>query len=298
MFCNQQLHICSGLARQSSRVSWDLAHRGIMDLEEYSTVTKWEDRSTEKAGQTRGWGTWRSNAGKLGCIIVALYTSVTSWCIPPTQQEELTFEQTEGSWELRNDLRSGSKQSGNQNLKTTPSRTTNFLCFSSFLPCYFLFLFKNHLARTMTEQRERERSCLLEVENSTPVGIISLHWIGMGDTFSWMDPKCHCYQSCTLKKTAGNVPGKVGSLSQENITLPFTDPPFPLHQHVSSMAICWQVTLIGTQGRLQHKRNMPLLPVAVGPAHPTLITMPPGSGGITVTTTIVTGLNPARVPVH
>lgn len=33
-----------------------------------------------------------------------------------------------------------------------------------------------------------------------------------------MDPKCHCYQSCTLKKTADNVPGKIVSLSLENVS--------------------------------------------------------------------------------
>lgn len=33
-----------------------------------------------------------------------------------------------------------------------------------------------------------------------------------------MDPKCHCYQSCTLKKTADNAPGKIGSLSPENVS--------------------------------------------------------------------------------
>lgn len=33
-----------------------------------------------------------------------------------------------------------------------------------------------------------------------------------------MDPKCHCYQSCTLKKTADNAPGKIGSLSRENVS--------------------------------------------------------------------------------
>lgn len=34
----------------------------------------------------------------------------------------------------------------------------------------------------------------------------------------WMDPKCHCYQSCTLKKTADNMPGKTGNLSRENVS--------------------------------------------------------------------------------
>lgn len=33
----------------------------------------------------------------------------------------------------------------------------------------------------------------------------------------WMGPECHCYQSHTLKKTADNMPGKIGSLSLENV---------------------------------------------------------------------------------
>lgn len=34
----------------------------------------------------------------------------------------------------------------------------------------------------------------------------------------WMGPECHCYQSHTLKQTGDNMPGKIGSLSLENVS--------------------------------------------------------------------------------
>lgn len=60
----------------------------------------------------------------------------------------------------------------------------------------------------------------------------------------WMGPECQCYQSHTLKKTADNMPGKIGSLSLENVS--HIHPPTLLslgisecHKSLLADKLCW-----------------------------------------------------------
>lgn len=96
-----------------------------------------------------------------------------------------------------------------------------FLASHLFTPSYFLFLFKNHLARLMKQNKEQRGGELFIGGRK-----FKLCWHCVTELNSylrlfpqlWMGPKCHCYQCCTLKKTADNVAGRTGSRSSENVS--------------------------------------------------------------------------------